>query len=69
MILAQRGIVLGRLAAKVARSHVHAANGLLRCEELHLDKGKDKDKEEHGHDRMKVKVKVEVKRVVPQAES
>ena len=65
--------MLGRLAAKVDRSHVHAANGLRRCEELHLgedkNKDKDKDKEEHGHDRMKVKVKVEVKRVVPQAES
>ena len=64
--------MLGRLAAKVARSHVHAANGLRRCEELHLDKDKNKDKDKDGHDRVKVmvkvKVKVEVKRVEPQEE-
>ena len=55
--------MLGRLAAKVDRSHVHAANGLRRCEELHLDKGKDKDKdkENDGHVKVKVEVKVKVK--------
>ena len=64
--------MLGRLAAKVARSRVHAANGLRRCEELHLGKDKNKDKDKDGHDKVKVKVEVkaevEVKRVEPQEE-
>ena len=56
MILAQRGIVLGRLAAKVDRSHVHAANGLRRCEELPLIRIRiririkdDQAKDKYGH--------------------